>query len=151
MHGGGAVPGGAARVPRPPHVRVRGQAVIGDRRGVAQPGSAPALEAGGRRIEAPRPDHSSPHCPRTPRARHVRDRRSGEGVYIGRPTKWGNPFKIGRDGTREQVIAKFEAWVAAQPALISDGRRELRGRDLFCHCAPLPCHGGVWLRIVNAP
>ncbi len=127
--------------------------VNGDRRGVAQLGSAPALEAGGRRIEASRPDQPTQYDSREPRVRHIRDARAGafrSGIYIGRPTKWGNPFRIGRDGTREQVIAKFEAWVTTQPTLISDGRCKLRGQDLFCHCAPLPCHGDVWLRIANA-
>lgn len=33
-------------------------------------------------------------------------------VYIGRPGKWGNPFVIGRDGSREEVIAKYRAWVS---------------------------------------
>jgi len=29
---------------------------------------------------------------------------SGPGVYVGRPSKWGNPFTIGPDGTRDEVI-----------------------------------------------
>ena len=36
-------------------------------------------------------------------------------VFVGRPTKWGNPFVIGRDGSRAEVIAKYRAWVSAQP------------------------------------
>lgn len=32
-------------------------------------------------------------------------------VYIGRPSKWGNPFVIGKDGTREEVIAKYAEWI----------------------------------------
>ena len=32
-------------------------------------------------------------------------------VYIGRPSKWGNPFVIGKDGTREEVIAKFKNYI----------------------------------------
>jgi len=35
----------------------------------------------------------------------------GEGVYIGRPSLLGNPFQIGRDGTREDVIAKYRVWL----------------------------------------
>lgn len=70
-------------------------------------------------------------------------------VYIGRPTKWGNPFQIGPDGTREEVIAKFEAALRANPALMEAARRELRGRSLACWCAPLPCHGDVLMKIAN--
>jgi hypothetical protein len=35
----------------------------------------------------------------------------GEGVYIGRPSLLGNPFRIGRDGTREEVIFRYRAWL----------------------------------------
>ncbi len=69
-------------------------------------------------------------------------------VYIGRPSKWGNPFVIGRDGTRAAVIAKYRAWVVAQPALMS-ALDELRGRDLVCWCAPLACHGDVLIDLAN--
>ena len=64
-------------------------------------------------------------------------------------TKWANPFKIGRDGTREEVIAKYEAWLRAQPELIA-ALPELRGKDLACWCKPKPCHGNVLLRLANA-
>ena len=39
-------------------------------------------------------------------------------VYIGRPSKWGCPFVIGKDGTRKEVIAKYRTWVLSQPHLI---------------------------------
>ncbi|TIL97281.1 MAG: DUF4326 domain-containing protein, partial [Mesorhizobium sp.] len=60
-------------------------------------------------------------------------------VYIGRPSKWGNPFVIGRDGSREEVIEKYRAWLASQPELL-DALDELGGRDLVCWCAPQGCH-----------
>jgi hypothetical protein len=69
-------------------------------------------------------------------------------VYIGRPCNWGNPFVIGRDGTRADVIAKHRAWVVAQPALMS-ALDELRGHDLVCWCAPLACHGDVLVDLAN--
>lgn len=63
-------------------------------------------------------------------------------VYIGRPSKWGNPFVIGKDGTRKQVIAKYREWVLQQPRLMRD-LPELRGKVLGCWCAPKECHGDV--------
>jgi Domain of unknown function (DUF4326) len=63
-------------------------------------------------------------------------------VYIGRPSKWGNPYLIGRDGTREEVIAKYRAWVLRRPELLG-ALPELRGKTLGCWCAPQPCHGDV--------
>ncbi|MBS4001977.1 MAG: DUF4326 domain-containing protein [Afipia sp.] len=69
-------------------------------------------------------------------------------VYIGRPSKWGNPFVIGRDGSRADVIAKYRAWIVAQPELLN-ALGELRGRDLVCWCAPLACHGDVLRELAN--
>lgn len=63
-------------------------------------------------------------------------------VYIGRPSKWGNPFEIGRDGTREQVIAKFKEHLINNQMLMRD-LSELRGKTLGCWCKPAACHGDV--------
>ncbi|WP_256372042.1 DUF4326 domain-containing protein [Bradyrhizobium sp. UASWS1016] len=46
---------------------------------------------------------------------------------MGRPSKWGNPFVIARDGSRAEVIAKYRAWIVAQPGLMG-ALDELRGR-----------------------
>ena len=69
-------------------------------------------------------------------------------VYIGRPSPWGNPFVIGRDGTREQVIQKYEQWLLTQPALLA-ALPELKGKVLGCWCSPKPCHGDVLVRLAN--
>ena len=73
-----------------------------------------------------------------------------EVAFIGRPSKWGNPFVIGRDGTREEVVSKYEQWLMRQPELVAAAKTELAGKDLYCFCAPLPCHGDVLLRIANS-
>lgn len=70
-------------------------------------------------------------------------------VYIGRPSKWGNPFKIGKDGTREEVVQKYEAWLLGQPELVQEAKRELRGKILGCWCHPLKCHGDILARIAD--
>jgi hypothetical protein len=71
-------------------------------------------------------------------------------VYVGRPTPFGNPFRIGVDGTRAEVVARYETWLLAQPELVERVRMELSGRDLACWCAPKPCHADVLLRVANA-
>lgn len=38
-----------------------------------------------------------------------------DAVFIGRPSKWGNPYIIGKHGTREQVIAAYRQWLVLQP------------------------------------
>lgn len=70
-------------------------------------------------------------------------------VFIGRPSKWGNPFIIGRHGNRDEVIRKYREWIARQPRLLAS-LHELRGHNLACYCAPLPCHGDVLLALANA-
>jgi hypothetical protein len=70
-------------------------------------------------------------------------------VYIGRPTKWGNPFAIGPDESRKQVVAKYRAWLLANEALVTAAKTELRGKHLLCWCAPESCHGDVLLTVAN--
>jgi len=69
-------------------------------------------------------------------------------VYIGRPGKWGNPFKIGKDGSREQVIEKYRKWILIQPDLIGD-LKELENKTLGCWCKPCPCHGDVLIDLIQ--
>lgn len=69
-------------------------------------------------------------------------------VFIGRPGRWGNPFKIGADGTREQVIEKFRAWIMTQSELLAD-LHTLKGRRLGCYCKPAACHGDVLLELAE--
>jgi hypothetical protein len=70
-------------------------------------------------------------------------------VYIGRPSKWGNPFVIGRDGSRDEVIAKYRTWIMQQPQLLA-ALPELRGKTLACWCSPLACHGDVLAQLANS-
>ncbi len=74
-------------------------------------------------------------------------------VYIGRGSIWGNPFKIGQDGTRKQVIELYRLWVLHSP---SDRAKEIRrrvweleGKILGCYCSPKACHGDVLLEILG--
>jgi hypothetical protein len=77
-------------------------------------------------------------------------KRAPHDVYIGRPSKWGNPFVIGRDGPRTQVIERYERWLLEQHELLA-ALPELAGKTLGCWCAPHACHGDVLARLANAP
>lgn len=72
-------------------------------------------------------------------------------VYIGRPSKWGNQFVIGRDGTRLDVVWKHAHWMAQpeQRSLFFATREELAGKRLGCYCAPKLCHGHVYAAIAD--
>jgi hypothetical protein len=69
-------------------------------------------------------------------------------VYIGRGSKWGNPFVIGKDGTREEVIEKYEKWIRSKPELLNS-LHELRNFRLGCFCKPKPCHGDILVKIIE--
>lgn len=95
--------------------------------------------------------HQSPAENRVPRVLNLRtDPISREAVYVGRGrgSKWGNPFHIGRDGTREEVIAKYARWILRQPHLMA-ALHELTGKNLVCFCAPQACHAHVLLALAN--
>ena len=73
---------------------------------------------------------------------------SGNMVYIGRPSKWGNPFRIGavyqgRVLTRQDAIEAYKDWLlhSEEGQVLLKDLGELKGKDRVCWCAPQPCHG----------
>lgn len=81
-------------------------------------------------------------------SRVVHCKREASDVYIGRPSKWGNPFVVGRDGARGECIEKYRTWILTQHTLLND-LEELRGKTLGCWCAPNPCHGDVLVELLR--
>jgi len=74
-------------------------------------------------------------------------------VYIGRGSLFGNPYYIGKDGTRSEVIEKYRAWFKRKVANergFKDALESLRGKRLGCYCKPLACHGDVIVEYLNA-
>jgi len=69
-------------------------------------------------------------------------------VLIDRTTKWGNPFKIGADGTRSEVIEKFREWALLNNEFM-ESLDELDGKVLGCWCKPNACHGDVIVELVE--
>jgi hypothetical protein len=69
-------------------------------------------------------------------------------IYCGRPSKWGNPFSIGKDGTRKEVIEKYRQFLLEHPQLLED-LHELEGKTLGCWCSPKPCHCDVLIELVQ--
>lgn len=67
-----------------------------------------------------------------------------ERVYIGRPSYWGNPYRIGVDGNRTEVIGKFREYFYGHQEMQERALVELIGKELVCHCKPSQsCHGDV--------
>jgi len=75
-------------------------------------------------------------------------------VYIGRAcpghaeSKWANPFRIGRDGTRVEVIEKYQHWIVTQVDLVAC-LGELKNKRLGCWCHPKECHGDFLAALVD--
>ena len=79
---------------------------------------------------------------------HIRQRTNApEEVYIGRGSKYGNPYKIGRGLTRIQAIRLYEE--KTLPRLSEDDIAQLIGKTLVCYCAPLACHGDVLVKATD--
>ncbi len=79
-------------------------------------------------------------------------------VYIGRGSKWGNRFVIGKilPGTehaltREDVIGIHRMWIfnSIEGQKLQEDLPELRGKNLICFCAPQNCHGDLYLEEAN--
>jgi len=73
-------------------------------------------------------------------------------VYIGRGSTWGNPYRIGPDGSRKEVIEKYRDYILDrlmhEDELIEE-LLKLDGKRLACYCKPEPCHGDVLVEIID--
>lgn len=84
-----------------------------------------------------------------------------DAVYVGRPSKWGNPYRVGNwygtNNTRKNAIQLFHNYLMNHLELVEAARKELKGKDLVCWCHtwngegpnPMYCHADIWLEIVN--
>jgi hypothetical protein len=88
---------------------------------------------------------------------NLRHEELGDAVYVGRASPrrglaesaFANPYKIGQDGTRAEVIQKYLSWLLSRQELLLR-LPELRGRRLACWCSPEPCHANVLVELVDA-
>lgn len=80
-------------------------------------------------------------------------------IYVGRPTKWGNPFVISEERDARDAVLAFHSWLTVdgvtagipdEKKKILESLEELRGKDLACWC-PIgqPCHADVLLKLAN--
>lgn len=72
-----------------------------------------------------------------------------DAVYVGRDSPYGNPYTVLTDGGREQAIKKYADYLFRTPDLLAKVIKDLKGKNLVCHCTPLPCHADVLLLVAN--
>lgn len=73
-------------------------------------------------------------------------------IYIGRGSPWGNPYKIGEDGTREEVIEKYRLYLWEQVKsgkITKEQLIALQSKRLGCFCKPQACHGDIIIKAVE--
>ena len=93
----------------------------------------------------------------TPEVVHCR--KSKYDVYIGRPSKWGNPFSHINDGktmakfvvgSRSEAIDRYREWITeGEGKLLLNDLNELKGKKLGCWCKPKSCHGDILVELVK--
>lgn len=71
-------------------------------------------------------------------------------IRVDRMTRFGNPFREGRDGTRREVLRKYWEYITDRikwDKSLLGAIRKLKGKRLACWCAPKDCHAAilVWL------
>lgn len=92
-----------------------------------------------------------------PKVYNKRDRSIPAGaIYVGRPTKWGNPFRVGEIYNGRKLMQGDAVELHRDWLLNSDRGKELlsqidelRGKDLICWCAPRVCHADLLLELAN--
>tara|TARA_Y100000389_G_C17280313_1_gene422615 strand:+ start:92 stop:454 length:363 start_codon:yes stop_codon:yes gene_type:complete len=68
------------------------------------------------------------------------------------PSKWANPFKIGKDGDRDTVINKYKQYLKNKldnDELLRHELLKLKNKKLGCWCYPEPCHGDVLIELIK--
>jgi Domain of unknown function (DUF4326) len=79
------------------------------------------------------------------------DKKEKFDVYIGRGSAWGNPYAIGFDGDREEVIRKYKYDFDRNLLKTKKYKLlELKGKILGCHCKPAACHGDILADYLNS-
>lgn len=93
----------------------------------------------------------NPHPLRIQRKRTAGFRMPEDAVYVGRPTKWGNPYRAEEcAGGDRDAVECFRILVESEPETIADIQRELRGKQLACWCSLSKCcHADVLAEIAN--
>ncbi len=78
-------------------------------------------------------------------------------VYIGRPSKWGNPYSHLNDTlaefkvkSRKEALEKYKIWITkGEGKYLLNHLSELRGKRLGCWCHPKPCHGNILIQLIR--
>lgn len=71
-------------------------------------------------------------------------------VFIGRPSKWGNPFRLSGESKRGETLDRYREYLLREIEMGRLDPHELRGKVLGCYCKPAPCHGDILAELADA-
>lgn len=71
-------------------------------------------------------------------------------IYIGRPSRWGNPYRLRKEDERNLCLIYYEEWLNRMLKAYPDFLKPLIGKDLICWC-PLdkPCHVDILIKYIK--
>ena len=75
-------------------------------------------------------------------------------VYIGRPSKWGNPYPLINESRRDLICEQYEEYIATRlikDEITEEDFHEFDGKNMMCFCAPKRCHGDTLLMLYKLP
>lgn len=73
-------------------------------------------------------------------------------IFIDKGSIWANPFVVGRDGTREECVRRYNLMLAVSEEILND-IDHLKGKDLVCYCGDQTnlCHGHTLVYLASIP
>ena len=84
---------------------------------------------------------------------HIKDScGTNDEVYIGRPSKWGNPFILKYEKDRSKIISQYKDWILEKiknEEITKEDILTLKDKRLMCYCKPRACHGDILVALVN--
>ena len=118
------------------------------------------------RLESKEPGKNRKDGERMPRVLNKHIDATDHGILVDRTTKWGNPYKVGSSKWQmgipvglgksdilsvDEAVKRYEWRLRSTEigATLMEQIHELRGKDLVCWCAPLPCHANILLELAN--
>jgi len=70
-------------------------------------------------------------------------------IHITKNTSWMNPFRVGHDGSQYKVMGMFRQYAEWRLSIQPDWLDPLKGKDLYCNCEEVLCHGDVIIELLN--
>ena len=89
---------------------------------------------------------------------NIKNYKKDDYIYVGRPSKWGNPYSS-KDSKlaelvsdREESLSKYRKYIIENPSLVDELISEMNEKlitKLGCWCKPMDCHADILVELIN--